>query len=217
VTLDGRERRASVAPMGGRWSLLLGPAEAGHDAGDPGLAEAGHDGASGSANGVSGFSRTKVGAVSVSDEVTPGSGGVLSGFSRTVSGPRDAAPGVERPARSYEVSIEPFDRGEYLVHVNGHAVPVAIIDPRTAFTRGGQQSRATGSAGPKPVVAPMPGRIVKVLVTPGETVAARQGLVVIEAMKMENELRAPAAGTVVEVRVSAGMSVDAHAILLVLE
>ena len=63
----------------------------------------------------------------------------------------------------------------------------------------------------------MPGRIVKVLVTKGDVVDARQGLVVVEAMKMENELRAPRAGTVSEVLVSEGMSVEAGAVLVVIE
>jgi biotin carboxyl carrier protein len=58
--------------------------------------------------------------------------------------------------------------------------------------------------------------VVKVLVTPGAAVVARQGLVLIEAMKMENELRAPRAGTVAEVRVREGMPVDANAVLVVI-
>jgi biotin carboxyl carrier protein len=66
------------------------------------------------------------------------------------------------------------------------------------------------------IVAPMPGRIVKVLVKPHETVAARQPLVVVEAMKMENELRAPRGGVVTEVRVSEGASVEANTVLVVL-
>ena len=63
----------------------------------------------------------------------------------------------------------------------------------------------------------MPGRIVKVLVKAGETVAAHQGLVVVEAMKMENELRAPHAGRVTAVKVVDGTSVEAHAVLVTLE
>jgi biotin carboxyl carrier protein len=63
----------------------------------------------------------------------------------------------------------------------------------------------------------MPGRIVKVLVKPGDTVSARQGLVVVEAMKMENELRAPKDGRVVDVRIKEGMSVEANAVLVTLE
>lgn len=63
----------------------------------------------------------------------------------------------------------------------------------------------------------MPGRVVKVLVKPGERVAARQGLVVVEAMKMENELKAAAPGTVREVRVSAGQAVNAGDVLVVID
>ena len=63
----------------------------------------------------------------------------------------------------------------------------------------------------------MPGRVVKVLVNAGDTVAAHQGLVVVEAMKMENELRAPRAGRVTRVNVVDGMSVEANAVLVTLE
>jgi biotin carboxyl carrier protein len=63
----------------------------------------------------------------------------------------------------------------------------------------------------------MPGRIVKVLVREGDTVAAQQGLVVVEAMKMENELRAPRAGQVTAVNVVEGMSVEGGAVLVVME
>jgi biotin carboxyl carrier protein len=63
----------------------------------------------------------------------------------------------------------------------------------------------------------MPGRIVRVLVQPGDRIAARQGVIVVEAMKMENELRSPKAGKVKEVTVSPGTSVEAGRILVVIE
>jgi len=63
----------------------------------------------------------------------------------------------------------------------------------------------------------MPGRIARVLVTIGDAVVARQGLIVVEAMKMENELRAPRAGTVTEVRAVEGALVDANAVLIVID
>ena len=63
----------------------------------------------------------------------------------------------------------------------------------------------------------MPGRVVRVLVKPGDEVAARQGLVVVEAMKMENELAAPRAGRVKEVAVTEGQSVEAGRLLVVVE
>ena len=65
------------------------------------------------------------------------------------------------------------------------------------------------------VTAPMPGRVVRVLSAPGADVAAGQGLVVIEAMKMENELRAPRAGRVQELPVREGQAVEAGALLAV--
>ncbi len=63
----------------------------------------------------------------------------------------------------------------------------------------------------------MPGRVVRVLVAAGDAVTARQGLLVVEAMKMENELRAAHAGRVVSVAVTEGQSVDAGAVLAVVE
>ena len=73
-------------------------------------------------------------------------------------------------------------------------MPVSIVDPRARLVR--RRGSASDEAGPRSIVSPMPGRIVKVLVRDGDVVAAHQGLVVVEAMKMENELRAPQAGQV---------------------
>ena len=122
---------------------------------------------------------------------------------------------LDAPARSHEVAIDAREGG-LIVHVDGVAVPVTVADPRRLWSRSGHD-QAAGASGPRPIVAPMPGRIVKVLVRKGEPVSARQGLVVVEAMKMENELRSPCDGTVADVRVSEGMSVDANAILVVIE
>jgi len=87
--------------------------------------------------------------------------------------------------------------------------------PRAKAARRGRRGEA--DSGPGAIVAPMPGRIVRVLVKPEEAVVARQPLVVVEAMKMENELRAPHAGTVAEVRVAEGASVEANTVLVVLK
>ena len=134
---------------------------------------------------------------------------VESGFSRI----GEVESGFSR--FSYEVSFEPGSNGELIVYVNGIAVPVTIVDRR----RWGRERRGDAGTGTQPrmIVAPMPGRIVKVLVQPGEVVQPRQGLVVVEAMKMENELRAPRSGTVAEVRVREGASVEANAVLVVLQ
>ena len=139
---------------------------------------------------------------------------LIGGGGRALSGP---------PQRSYEVSIIPAADGALapsaaegmMVHVDGVPVAVSIIPSRAAW--GGPGKGAAAAEGPQRVTSPMPGKIVKLLVKPGDKVDARQGLVVVEAMKMENELRARAAGTVTEVRVTEGSSVEAGAILVVLE
>ena len=79
-----------------------------------------------------------------------------------------------------------------------------------------ERKAAVHAGGPQQIVTPMPGRIVRVLVKPGDIVSARQGLIVIEAMKMENELRASGPGTVAEVRVSEGALVEANSVLMVI-
>jgi biotin carboxyl carrier protein len=122
--------------------------------------------------------------------------------------------------RSYEVAFVERPDGAMMVHVNGQPVPVAVPSLRSAWSvraRGAGQHAGAEAAGAQRVAAPMPGKIVKVLVRPGDRVDARQGLVVVEAMKMENELRSPKAGTVTEVRVTEGASVEAGAILVVVE
>jgi biotin carboxyl carrier protein len=125
-----------------------------------------------------------------------------------------------RPARSYEVMIGDQAGGELAVYVNRSAVPVSIHGSTgRRVQRGATGVVRTGDtrSGPANVVAPMPGRIVKVLVNEGDAVAARQGLVIVEAMKMENEVRTPRAGTVKEVRVTQGALVEARTVLVVIE
>jgi biotin carboxyl carrier protein len=125
-----------------------------------------------------------------------------------------AAAGSEASSVSRELQVVPgAGRGELLVALGGRTVSV-VVNGRS-LRRGAPAE--TGRAGLQPVVAPMPGRVVRVLVSPGDEVAARQGVVVVEAMKMENELRAPKAGTVREVNVTPGMSVEAGRVLVVIE
>ena len=88
----------------------------------------------------------------------------------------------------------------------------AIVNGRRS-RRGAQ----VAAAGVQRILAPMPGKVLRVLVTPGQEVAARQPLVVVEAMKMENELSSPKAGVVKDVAVSAGTSVEAGRLLVVVE
>jgi biotin carboxyl carrier protein len=104
--------------------------------------------------------------------------------------------------------------GELLVTIGGRITAATVNGRRSGHGRGEGGAHAHGE---QKVVAPMPGRVVRVLVAPGDEVAARQGVIVVEAMKMENELRSPKAGKVKEVVVAAGASVEAGRVLMVIE
>jgi biotin carboxyl carrier protein len=121
--------------------------------------------------------------------------------------------GAARTA-SHEISIaaDPAS-GQLEVHVG--ATPIAVsLNGRRRWGR--KEDGAIGS-GPQRLVAPMPGKVVRVLVNNGDRVTARQPVVVVEAMKMENELRASRDGTVAELHAREGMSVDAGALLVVIQ
>ena len=107
-------------------------------------------------------------------------------------------------------------RGAYTLWVDGYRFETEALDERTRSIRDLSAARA-GPTGPAPILAPMPGLIVRVSVKAGDKVDAGQGLVVMEAMKMENELRATAAGTVRSVEVSPGTAVEKGALLVALE
>jgi biotin carboxyl carrier protein len=113
--------------------------------------------------------------------------------------------------RQHDVGVAAAGPGRHEVTIDGAILAVT----RQSGTRRG--ARAEDAAGPARLVAPMPGKVVRVLVTAGDEVSPRQGLVVMEAMKMENELKAGRAGRVREVLVGEGMSVEAGTLLVVIE
>ena len=107
-------------------------------------------------------------------------------------------------------------RGRYTLWVDGFRHEVEALDERMRAIR--ELAGATaGPAGPAPLLAPMPGMVVRVQVQVGDVVVPGQGLVVMEAMKMENELRASAAATVKAVIVQPGTAVEKGALLIELE
>lgn len=107
-------------------------------------------------------------------------------------------------------------RGSYTLWVDGWRFAVEALDERTRTIRDLSAAQA-GPAGPTPLTAPMPGLIVRVLVEVGAQVNAGDPLVVMEAMKMENELRAASPGTVVSVKVEPGAAVEKGAVLIELD
>ena len=125
--------------------------------------------------------------------------------------------GAAAPARSIDAAFatQPV-AGDFDVHLDGRTIPVQIR-PAGSFGRQKKAGTAATGSGPQRVTSPMPGKVVRILVKSGDEVKARQGLVVVEAMKMENELRAARDGRVREVPVAEGQSVDAGTLLLIVE
>ena len=118
---------------------------------------------------------------------------------------------VEDASHIVDVSEED---GVSLVEVDGESYSIRVEEETRYIirTRGGKVG-----AGGQVLRAPMPGKVVLVEVEVGQVVAAGDGLLVLEAMKMENEFRATAAGTVVEIRVEAGQAVNLGDVLVVIE
>lgn len=162
----------------------------------------------------------------------------------TIEGAEHEVEVEELSAETYAISFGPHRFQADLRRVGPAAVSI-ILDHRSfdfAMVRDGEEvvvASRTGTTrltiidaarhalrarkGPREVSgraeikAAMPGRVVNVLVAPGDEVTANQGVIIVEAMKMENELRSPKAGRVVEVKVAAGQTVEKGELLLVIE
>ena len=107
-------------------------------------------------------------------------------------------------------------KGRVTLDIGGHRYEAEALDERTRAIRE-MTARTAAPSGPAPVVAPMPGLVVRIAVAVGDQVTAGQGVLVMEAMKMENELRAAAAGTVKAVRATPGTAVEKGTVLIELE
>lgn len=106
---------------------------------------------------------------------------------------------------SYEVKQETTGTDSNIV-VGGVRFPAQVRDPRSLRSRRGAE---TGSEGVKKIVAPMPGKVVRILAQAGTAVEQGQGVIVIEAMKMQNELKSPKKGIVKKLTVREGTAVEA--------
>lgn len=114
--------------------------------------------------------------------------------------------------RSYEARAEPGEDCAWIT-IRGRRFRVAITDPR----RWSRKSAGAPGQERENVIAPMPGKIVRLLVKPGESIQAGQGIVVVEAMKMQNEMKTRRAGRVAAIPVSVGDTVAAGAVLATIE
>ncbi len=117
--------------------------------------------------------------------------------------------------RSYEIDLLRMEDA-LMVLVDGQPFRVEIQEEQERRLRAAA-GKGEVKTGKRTVAAPMPGKVVRLLVRPGDVVRPGDGIIVVEAMKMENELKAVAAGTVKEVRVVEGKAVSAGEILVVME
>lgn len=140
---------------------------------------------------------------------------------------------VSIDGRPVEVDVVPLG-GSLSVRVDGKVVDLttegappdigAVASGHRSYVRvesermrsAAQAKKGTATGGEKVIKSPMPGRVVKILIAKGDAVEAGQGLMVLEAMKMENEVRARIAGTVAELHVAAGATVEGNAKLVTL-
>ncbi len=163
-------------------------------------------------------------AVEVPDQALAGGPGNFVIESSPIQGDiREIEPGLYSvliAGRSYEVRIDPASAlsagtepaarpgtdgpaPDYYAHVRGRRYAVQVRDPRRLPLQRGRPA----AAGRQSVASPMPGKVVRLLVSEGEQVKAGQGLLVVEAMKMQNEIRAPKDGRVTAIRVAEGAAV----------
>ena len=113
--------------------------------------------------------------------------------------------------QSFEVRVQPAPDG-VRVQAAGEEFAAEVLDPRVWRGKRGGVLEAEGR---QHITAPMPGKVVRVLAKAGERVEAGQGLLVVEAMKMQNEIRAPKTGTIERLLVAEGQAVNAGEVLAV--
>ncbi len=116
--------------------------------------------------------------------------------------------------RSFEVDLDERE-DSYEVSIGGDFFKIYVFDEKRRFLK--ERRERSLIAGRQVISAPMPGKVIKILVKPGERVRKGSGLVVIEAMKMENEIRSPIDGEVKEISIEEGRAVEAGEKLVVVE
>jgi biotin carboxyl carrier protein len=116
--------------------------------------------------------------------------------------------------KSFEVWVTPAVDGTLKLQVRSHEFTAEVIDPR-AWS--GRRHGHVEAEGRQQIVAPMPGKVVRVLVEAGDQVEMGQGLLVVEAMKMQNEIRSPKSGKIERVLAKAGQPVNAGEVLAWIE
>jgi biotin carboxyl carrier protein len=116
--------------------------------------------------------------------------------------------------RHYEAKREYSLLGETHIIVGSERFGVEVRDPRSLRSR---RAAASHEAGPAKIIAPMPGKVVRIIAAVGDEIEAGQGLVVVEAMKMQNEIKSPKKGKVTKIAVSEASAVNAGDLLVIVE
>jgi biotin carboxyl carrier protein len=114
--------------------------------------------------------------------------------------------------QAFEVHVTPSHDGTIKLQSGPHEFTAELRDPRAWQ---GRRHGAAEAEGRQQIVAPMPGKVIRLLVNAGDEVEAGQGLVVVEAMKMQNEIRSPKTGKVERLQVKEGQNVNAGEVLCV--
>ena len=135
-------------------------------------------------------------------------------YSLDVSSPEPGVYLIKNGNSVHEASVDTSAEGGFSVRLRGRDHQVAIIDPKRL--RGDASARGDAS-GKAEIRTAMPGKVVRVIVAEGDTVHKGDSVIVVEAMKMQNEMKAPKDGVVSEVRTSEGSTVAAGDILVVIE
>ena len=120
--------------------------------------------------------------------------------------------------KSYDIKRETTGTGEHTnthMIVRGVSFSAEVRDPRSFRAR--KKADDGDAAGPRKLVSPMPGKVVRILAPAGTKVEAGEGVVVVEAMKMQNEIKSPKAGTVQRIVAEEGAAVDAGQVLAIVE
>ncbi len=128
----------------------------------------------------------------------------------------DSTLSVVIDGQAYDIQLESHPEGGQAMLVRGEIVNVEVLDLRRMRLREAQAASA-GPDGPATIICPMPGKIVAVLVEEGQEVAEGDGLVIVEAMKMENELKSPKSGVVRDISAEIGTAVEGGVTLCVVE
>lgn len=139
----------------------------------------------------------------------------IDGESETLADVAEIAPSVFSvllSGQSHEVYVTPSSAGQLQLQSGGREFSAEVVDPRSWR---GRRHGGAEAEGRQQIVAPMPGKVVRLLAKVGDAVEAGQGLLVVEAMKMQNEIRSPKSGTVERVLVAEGQAVNAGEVLCV--